>query len=233
MPLRDFAVPLALLLIAMLTYLLILGRLTGWQFVGSLTGVGILVGVLVIIVPRSEQVAELGAKASGSGVELLVRMEQIQKDVYAKAESLQRLAEDVGRISAFNLRHLGRFGPDDLDAVLLRERDQLARMLRDAGIAPSRVEEIVAPITEMVLRDLAREVWEGVREPIARRSPPPADMTTIRNNLIEKLVASPVGRAAENVRPYLESFGVWDAAAAAKVSHFDEFRRSGRLPSRP
>ena len=166
MGVKEFAIPMALLLIAVLVYLLIIGRLTGWPFALSLFAVvAFSIGVAVII-PRSEEVTEIGGKVSSEGAQLLVKMQTIQSDVYAKAEALRKLAEQVGEVAAFNLAHLGRWSPDNLDELLLKERDRLIEMLHRAGIDDKRIKEITFEITKMVTFDLARDVWSAVPKEI-------------------------------------------------------------------
>ena len=145
---KEFSVPLALLLIAILVYLLIIGKLNGWTFAGSFIGVGILVAVIAVVLPRTEDVSEVGGKVGGQ--EILIKMERVRQDIYAKAEVVQQLTEHVAEVSAFNLTHLGRWSPPNLDELLLKERDRLIEMLRHTGIPEKRIQEITSKVTDMV-----------------------------------------------------------------------------------
>jgi hypothetical protein len=225
--LREFSVPLALLLITVLVYLLIIGKLSGWTFASSLVGVALLVAVVAVVLPRSEEVSELGGKVAGQ--EILVKMEKVRADIYVKAEVIQRLTEHLAEISAFNLTHLGRFSPKNLDELLLKERDRLVDMLKRAGIQDNRVIEITYKITDVVIGDLARDVWRAV----------PKEMFTVGGakgqNQIKKfhgiLLSSKVGTAEQTAHDFLKPMGGWTSDVKLRAVEFDEFRKTGMLPA--
>jgi hypothetical protein len=231
MGLKEFAIPLALLLIAVLTYLLIVGRLSQWGFVGGFLGVSLLIVVLVVIVPRYGEVAEVGAKAQG--FEFLVKMREIQEEVYAKAESVRRMAEVVAEMAVFSMVRVGRFGAEDIDASLLTARDRLLEMLTTLGSTAARIHEITSPVTEIVIFDLANEVWAAAQDSV-RRGRPDLERTLpeVGGKLIRILRTSKVGEATAAGRQYLEELKAWTPEVEARVAKFDEFRRTGRLPQR-
>lgn len=228
---RDFSIPLAILLIALLVYLLMLGRLSGMAFAWSLVGVAALVAVVAVVVPRSEDVSKISGKLGTEGGELLVEMQEIRSEVYAKAENVKRLTEQVGEISAFNVAQLWSFAPHDPKAARVQLRDKLGAMLREAGIQETRVNEIIQPINQRIEANLAHEVWNYVpKEPFAKpgqiKGQTPA-MVSLK--VPELLLQSEVGRAEAALRPYLEDLGVWTNEVEAKVRDFDEFRRTKQL----
>jgi hypothetical protein len=225
MPLKEFSVPAALLLIALLTWLFLIGRLNGPSFLAGF-GVVILAAVLgAVLLARYEDVSEFHAK--GGGAELLIRMEKVRDDVYAKVDSLRRLAEYLGRLAAFNVTTVGRLPSGDLDSIMLRERDELAVMLREAGVAPDQISAITGRITRTIIRDLASAV-------IVQEAIPKIPQET-RVEIVGLLIDSPLGEAAARARPVFQRFGMWTDSVQAKVSEFEEFRRTDKLPqvSRP
>ena len=229
---RQFAVPLALLLIALLVYLLIIGKLSGGAFAGSLVGVTVLVAVVAVVLPRSEDVSEVGGKVAGQ--EILFKMEKVRDEVYAKAAELRRLTERIGEISAFNLSHLFRFAPKNPEAVLLEERDRLAQMLREAGIDGSRVHQITAPVTETIAKDLARHIWGSVPKTIFHEKGKAhgKDLKAVGTKIIDDLMSSPVGEARNSVRPYIDELGGWTTDDEERINEFDDFRKNGILSPR-
>lgn len=228
MPLKEFSLPLALLLIALLVYLLLLGRLTPGAFATALIGV-LGIGVAVAIVgPRAEDVTELGVKAHGA--ELLVKMERIQRDVYAKADTVRDMAETVAEMASFSLARIGRFAPNDLDAELLRGRARIADMLSRVGTSEPRIADLTRPITDAILFDLIVAVWSEVNSALGDQ-PRAMNREELRATLTEKLRSSAVGNAAAAVRRTLEDLKIWTPNVQQRVAEFDEFRRSGRLPT--
>jgi len=227
---KEFAIPLALILILVLTYLLLLGKLNGWTFSTGLFAIAVLTGVVAVVIPRSEEVSEIGGKMGGA--EVLVKMEKIQKEVYAKAEQLGVLAEKVGELTAFNLAHLGRFAPTNLDELLLQERDRLKTTLKEAGIKDDRVEEITGRITQVVARDVALSVWETVPKEIFGDKGPAKgqDINAVVEKLLDLLLNSSHGTARDTARSYLTGLGGWTSIVESRVREFEEFRQSGKLP---
>lgn len=228
--LREFSVPLALLIIAVLVYLLIIGKLNGWSFAGSLIAAAILTGVVGVVLPRGEDVSEIGGKVAGQ--EILVKMEKVREDIYVKAEEIKHLTEHVAEVSVFNLTHLGRFSPKNLDELLLKERGRLNEMLHRAGIPDSRVQEITSKITEVVIGDLARDVWGAVPKNIFSTGLGKGqNQGIVGRKFHDALVGSKVGTAKDVARDFLEPLGGWSPDVDAKAAEFDAFRRNGVLPA--
>lgn len=229
--LKEFSVPLALLLIAVLVYLLIIGKLNGWSFAGSLFGVGALVAVIAVVLPRSEDISEVGVKVGGQ--ELLFKMEKVRQEIYAKADEIKRLTEQIAEISAFNLAHLGRFSPNNLDELLLNERDRLVEMLRRAGVDETRIRGITSKITNMVTFDLARDAWAAVPKEIFSTGPAKGkDLKEVGTRLVDSLIESKVGTAEKTAHEFLKDIAGWTPEVKARVVEFDAFRQTGVLPAR-
>ncbi len=225
---------LAVMLFFVMVGLLLGGYVDGLSFALSLGAITILLLIAGVVIPRYEDVSEVSTKLSKEGVELLAKMEGIQKDVYAKTAELKQLAEKVGELTTFNITHLGRFAPSNLDEVLLQERDRLERMLRDAGLEASRVQEIIAPITQTVTRDLAQRVWDAVPKEIFRTGGSAAgqDMKAVGQWIVDSLLKSQVGGAAGSVHQRILDLGGWTSDVETCIREFEEFRGSGKLPDR-
>jgi len=228
--LRDFSVPLALLLIGVMVYLLIIGKLNGYSFIGSLFVVALLTGVVGVVLPRSEQVSELSGTVAGQAI--LVKMEKVRDEIYAKAEAVQRLTEHVADLSVFNLIHLGRFSPENLDELLLKERDRLNEMLHSAGIPDSRIREVTSKVTDVVIRDLARDVWRVVPKEIFNKGVAKEQgEKAVRRKFTKGLIDSKVGTASDVAQEFFKPYGGgWNKDVQVKIAEFDSFRANGVLP---
>ncbi len=225
---------LAVILFFVMVGLVLGGYVDGLSFALSLGAIAILLLIAGVVIPRYEDVSEVSTKLSKEGVELLTKMEVIQKDVYAKTAELKQLAEKVGELTTFNIMHLGRFGPSNLEEVLLQERDRLERMLRDAGLEATRVQEIIAPITQTVTGDLARHVWAAVPKEIFTTGGPAAgqDMKAVGQWIVDSLLKSQVGAAADSVHQRMVDLGGWTSDVEIRIREFEKLRRTGELPDR-
>lgn len=232
MGLKEFAVPVTLLLIAVLVYLLLIGRLGGAAFTAAFIAVLAIGAAGAVVLPRTEDVTEVGVKAQG--MEMLFKMERIQKDIYVKADTVREMAETVAEMAAFSLSRVGRFAAGDLDVALLRSRERLEEMLAKVGTTEPKIKAITQHITDAILFDLSANVWAEVREAIQeKRADLLANQHEIRARVTELLRASRVGAAAKAVRAYLEEIKGWTPKVEQRIAEFDEFRRTGRLPASP
>lgn len=231
MPLREFSIPLALLLIALMVYLLIAGRLSQWGFAGALLGVAAILVVVGVILPRYEDVSEVAAKTQWG--EMSVKMERIRDEVYAKAESVREMAEVAAEATVFSMARVGRFGSETLDAELLAARERLKGMLKKIGTSNVRADEITTPLTNAITHDLATEVFDAVQKAIReRKEAPPIDMAGLGTEVVRRLKNSEPGQAESAVRPYLESVKAWSPEVQTRIAAFEGFRKTGRLPTK-
>ncbi|MGH7146956.1 MAG: hypothetical protein ACREIJ_03540 [Nitrospiraceae bacterium] len=157
---KEFSVVLFILLIALLAYLLMIGKLTPWSFMGGLLLSAIVVGVMHNLDVLSRLVVR------GGGYEASVEMRQLRDDVFAKAKEVQRLAEQVTSMIAWGIANTGRFVGDDFQAQLLVQREELRRMLKDLKVSEERSAQLVLPITTAVANDyrhdLLRQAWQAI-----------------------------------------------------------------------
>ncbi len=183
--------------------------------------------IAMIAIYRNEDIVQMVIEPR----RVLFEMQRIEKDIFAKVQEVRRLAEQTGELTAFNIAQLWRLAPEEPEAVRLQERDRLAQMLKDMGIAELRVEVITSKITNMVTWDLAQKVWHAVPKQIFGEGPSrDQNMNAARHKLTDLLLKSEVGRASHVVRAYLEPLGGWIEQVSNKITEFEEFRRTGHLP---
>jgi hypothetical protein len=196
--------------------------LTGRQFVTALWAIPLVVGIPVLIALRPHDVQELSGKLDAKGAEVVLKMEKIKQDIFARADTVQRLTEKSGEIAAFSIAQLWRLSPENRHAERLRLRDQLQGMLREGGIPEERVRPILAGITAAVARDVASDSLMSAAR--VRQD------SNLRQKLVEILLGSRPGTAVTAVRPHLEAIDGWKAEVEAKVREFDDFRQHGTVP---
>ena len=88
----------------------------------------------------------------------LREIEQVRDDIYAKSAAVTKLGEELGELASWNVRTVNRFVGDDHPREMLRQRDQISGMLKEIGVADSRIQEILAPINDTVANDLKQDV---------------------------------------------------------------------------
>lgn len=221
MSLKEFAVPFGVLCLALWVWLFSSHPKTLVLFFLATV-------VAMVAIYRNEDIVQMVVEPR----RVLFEMQRIEKNIFAKVEEVRRLAEQMGKLAAFNIAWLWRFPPENPEAVRLQERDRLSQLLKDMGIAESRVQEIVSEITKMVTWDLAQRVWHAVPVQVFGQGPArDQKINEVRQKLTDLLMNAEPGRAREAARAYLEPLGAWTEQVEAKVAEFEEFRRAGRLPT--
>lgn len=143
--------------IVLITYLLIIGKLGSVSFVTLFFGIVITATALYL----SDRLKELDIKNLRL---ILAEVHEVKKDIYAKAETVKKLGEELADLTAFNVTSVGRFAPKDLKEKMLEARDKIKKILQEIGSDKIKVEQISSQINDMVLRDLKREVHSRIQE---------------------------------------------------------------------
>lgn len=95
---------------------------------------------------------------------ILTEIKEVKKDVYAKAETVKKLGEEMAELTAFNVVSVGRFAAPDLQDKMLEARDRIAVVLKELGSDDSKIKEISKQIDDTVMRDLKYEVLSEVQK---------------------------------------------------------------------
>ena len=143
-------------LIGLFTWLLWEDRLGAASFT-TLTGGALVVGLALQFGGRLREIDIKGKL-------ILDKMETVKKDVYAKAESVARLAEDVVEAAVFSATKMNRLlDGKHLHQEMLKVRDRMSALLQDSGAGPEKVEAVVkTPINQTIIHDLKSEVRRAV-----------------------------------------------------------------------
>ena len=88
----------------------------------------------------------------------LDEIKEVQKDVYAKAETVKALGEEIAELTAFNVTRVGRFAGPDLQKQMIEARDKIKKVLQSLGSSEAKMTAISKEIEDMVLHDLKRNV---------------------------------------------------------------------------
>lgn len=88
----------------------------------------------------------------------LDEIREVKKDIYAKAETVKRLGEEVAELTAFNVTRVGRFAGEDLQQKMIEARDRIKRLLESLGSDETKIDTISRQIEDMVLHDLKNNV---------------------------------------------------------------------------
>jgi hypothetical protein len=85
----------------------------------------------------------------------LDEIKEVQKDIYAKAETVKTLGEEIADLTAFNVTRVGRFAGPDLEPKMIEARDRITTLL---GSSEAKIASISKQIEDMVLHDLKNDV---------------------------------------------------------------------------
>jgi hypothetical protein len=88
----------------------------------------------------------------------LREIQQVRQDVYAKADIVKHMGEELADLVVFNVNNVGRFPSEDLDDKMLVARDRVAAVLKDLGSEPQKITDMIKPINDTVLGDLKHAV---------------------------------------------------------------------------
>lgn len=185
---REFSVVLFILLIAVCAYLLLMGKLSSSSFVAS-----ILVSALAVaVIHNLDVVQRLSFK--GGKVEATADFERIRQSIYAKAEEVRQLAEQIAGMIAESVATSNRFGgsgdPDPI-AQEGRYRDKLNQTLIDMGTPKERREQILAPFAQWIPFDLRDEILRTVSGLTSTKGMTPDQRTDIYNKFQQNLESQP------------------------------------------
>lgn len=95
---------------------------------------------------------------------VLSEIKEVKRDVYAKAETVKKLGEELAELTAFNVTSVGRFAAPDLQEKMIEARDRINELLKEIGSDEKKIEKITGQIDDMVLRDLKRDVHKKIQE---------------------------------------------------------------------
>lgn len=191
---KDFSVVLYLLLIGICAYFLCIGKISGRGFATSL----LLCAFAVAILHNLDVIQRLSVKSRG--MEATAEFEQIRRDIYAKADSVRQMTEDVAGMIAENVTTSNRYGgsgdPDPI-AQQIRYRDKLRQTLKDAGTSEDRTKQLLAPFDRWIPYDLRSAIQYSVLATSQKKGWPAQESNQFQKDL-ESLL---------NEEPYMASLG--------------------------
>ncbi|HHT9154499.1 MAG TPA: hypothetical protein ACFYD5_01665 [Candidatus Tripitaka sp. YC43] len=86
-------------------------------------------------------------------------MKEVQKDIYAKAETVKKLGEKVAELTVFNVTNVGKIpNSRGLTEMRFNARNWIKSLLEQVGSDKDKIENITSPLDNEVLLDLKRAV---------------------------------------------------------------------------
>lgn len=98
----------------------------------------------------------------------LDEIKDVQKDVYAKAELVKRLGEEVAELTAFNVTRVGRFAGPNLKKAMIEARERIKELLESLGSDREKIVRISKQIDDLVLHDLKRDIESEIERTSAQ-----------------------------------------------------------------
>lgn len=144
--------------IILITYLLVVGKIKAVHYTGLFTAI-ILTSLALHGFDRLKEFDLKNFKI------IFTKMQDIQKDVYAKAETVKKLGEKVAELTAYNVITAGRLViPSEHQVKMLKARDDIKQILTEIGSSRDKIEDLSSEIEEKVLFDLKSRVSEEVEK---------------------------------------------------------------------
>lgn len=96
---------------------------------------------------------------------ILNEIKEVKKDVYAKAETVKKLGEELAELTVFNITTVGRYGEVAyIDKKMLEGRDKINMVLSEVGSDDAKIKKLSSEIEEKVLFDLKNEIYKQVEK---------------------------------------------------------------------
>lgn len=152
-------------------------------------------------------------------------IKRIERDIYAKAETVKKATELIADISAFNVSTIGRFAPKDLDNKMVETRDKLNVVLKEVGSDKAKIDRINSTINRQILFDLKNNVLDDVAKMSTNKR---ADKTIVKEN-VKKLLDNYSTSTKNDVKNYLLQQKIYDPAIDPSLEKLDKFQNSKTL----
>ena len=88
----------------------------------------------------------------------LDEIKEVRKDIFAKAETVKTLGEEIADLTAFNVTRVGRFAGPDLQQKMIEARNRIKQLLQSLGSSEEKIARISKQIEDMILHDLKNNV---------------------------------------------------------------------------
>lgn len=88
----------------------------------------------------------------------LDEIKEVRKDVFAKAETVKTLGEEIADLTAFNVTRVGRFAGPDLQQKMIEARNRIKQLLQSLGSSEEKIARISKQIEDTILHDLKNDV---------------------------------------------------------------------------
>ena len=88
----------------------------------------------------------------------LDEIKEVRNDVFAKAETVKTLGEEIADLTAFNVTRVGRFAGPDLQQQMMEARNRIKQLLQRLGSSEEKIARISKQIEDMILHYLKNNV---------------------------------------------------------------------------
>jgi hypothetical protein len=172
----------------------------------------------------------------GGTMEATADFERIRKDVYAKAEEVRQLAEQVAGMIAESVATSNRYGgsgdPDPI-AQEARFRDKLNQTLTEMGTPEQRRAEILAPFAQWIPFDLRSAILQTVTELQRQKGMTGTQMNEFGARLQKRLDAQPPLKALDQAVGLLRETGVDSPRLEQEIQRYRTYLVEGKVLAGP
>jgi hypothetical protein len=226
---KEFSAVFAIGLVLICVYLLLTGKLGGWQF-----GFALFASAFVVIgVHNIDEIRTFTVK--GGGAEAIMEIRELRNEVFAKVDELKKVAAGIATFTVESIVLENRWTDQTRQEQALRRRDKLATFLRDTGLSEPQIAETISPITRITDWDMRRAIV--VDAVAAWRVPKGGDPNDTRpreefQRELERILQQPDRlEALSEVEPKIKH--LYDPANPQLISAIAAYRAmlmDGRLP---
>lgn len=173
--------------------------------------------VTIFLFYNLDHVQKLVFKAKDT--ELTAELKSIRTDVYAKAEDVRMMGEEVGAIAAFGAIHTGRIVGDNHIEELVARRDTIMAMMVQFGAHDAKVDEVKAEFDKWITFDLKNELGSQLQGVLKGFDMNAEVIKNYQPGQSDKEIRTLISRATQDTSEILSSL--------ERLNHFLKF---GKLP---
>lgn len=226
MQFKEFLVMLSsFFLLATAAYLLFAGRINAFGASAMILATGIFSLFIWNFDTISSVVGSFGEQAK-----FRVEMNRIKEDVFAKADSVKHLGEEVARFAAHTVATRSRLVGDDHQENMLREREQIRALLVSIGSDANKITSTLSEIDQMVTFDLKRAVLGKIRlHSVSTHTPPPSQLESFIAEAELKFKNYDGPHSREQFSAFLREHKAYDESINTALDRLDLFMTEAHL----
>ncbi|MFZ2385221.1 MAG: hypothetical protein WBE75_03330 [Candidatus Omnitrophota bacterium] len=152
---------------------------------------------------------------------ILAEIKEVRRDVYAKADTVKKLGEEMAELTAFTVTRVGRFSQPDLKDKMVENRDKITSVLKELGSDEFKIKNISKQIDDILVHDLKSDLLSSVQKAAENITTDGEKIKEIYKQTQKLLLEGSYDR--NRITDYLKSQKVYKPEVEPLFDQIDEF----------